>query len=120
MEVTAIDDPADFDWWKDHIIRSSPREILIGMRDERARRVAHALLVQTTVLPDVVEAAASDGSLRNRLRIYVKNLEFAIVDERYRDDVRRQVSRVVKSATETLDETDARSCAEAEVHRLIG
>jgi hypothetical protein len=119
VEIAAIDHPRDFDWWKDHIIRSSPREIMLGLRDGRARRVAHALLVQTTMLPDVVEAAETDGSLRDRLRIYVKNLEFTLVNERYQDDIRRGVARVVKGATETLSEAEARSRAAAEVEKLL-
>ena len=119
VEVTAIDHPRDFDWWKDHIIRSSPREIMLGLREARARQVAHALLVQTTVLPDVVEAAETDGSLRERLRIYVKNLEFAIVNERYQDDVRRGVSRVIKHATESLSDTQARDRAAAEIEKFL-
>ena len=119
VEVTAIDHPRDFDWWKDHIIRSSPREIMLGLRDARARRVAHALLVQTTMLPDVVEAAETDSSLRDRLRIYVKNLEFAIVNERYQDEVKRGVARVIKHATESLTEAEARNRASAEVEKLL-
>jgi hypothetical protein len=119
IEVMAIDRPRDFDWWKDHIIRSSPREIMIGLRDTRARQVAHALLVQTTMLPDVVEAADTDTALRDRLRIYVKNLEFAIVNERYQDDVRRGTARVIKRATESLTQSQARDRAAAEVQKLL-
>lgn len=119
VEVTAVEHPRDFDWWKDHIIRSSPREIMLGLRDARARKVAHALLVQTTMLPDVVEAAETDGSLRDRLRIYVKNLEFTLVNERYQDDVRRGVTRVIKHATESLTEAEARSRASAEIDKLL-
>jgi hypothetical protein len=119
IEVTAVERPRDFDWWKDHIIRSSPREIMLGLRDARARQVAHALLVQTTMLPDVVEAADTDGSLRDRLRIYVKNLEFEIVNERYQDDARRGVARVIKHATESLTEAEARSRATAEIEKLL-
>jgi hypothetical protein len=119
VEVTMVEHLRDFDWWKDHIIRSSPREIMLGLRDARARQVAHALLVQTTMLPDVVEAAETDGSLRDRLRIYVKNLEFALVNERYQDDVRRGVTRVIKHATESLTEAEARSRAAAEIEKLL-
>ena len=36
MEVATVEPPQSFDWWKDHIIRCSPRETLIGLRDERA------------------------------------------------------------------------------------
>jgi hypothetical protein len=75
--------------------------------------------VQTTVLPDVVEAAETDGSLRNRLRIYVKNLEFAIVNERYQDDARRGVTRVIKHATEALTPVQARDRAAAEIEKLL-
>jgi hypothetical protein len=119
IEIALVNNLRDFDWWKDHIIRSSPREILLGLRNARARRVAHALLVQTTMLPDVVESAETDSSLRDRLRIYVKNLEFGIIDERYHDDLRRGLVRVVKSAAETLSEADARNRAEVEVRRLL-
>ncbi|MCW2495259.1 hypothetical protein [Jatrophihabitans sp.] len=119
IELVAIERLPDFDWWKDHIIRSSSREIMLGLRNARARKVAHALLVQTTLLPDVVEAADNDSSLRDRLRIYVKNLEFGIVDDRYHDDLRRGVARPVKTATESLDESEARSRAEHEIEQLL-
>ena len=107
VELVVVAEDAEFDWWKDHIIRASEREILLGLRDERARKVAHALLVQTSILPDVVEAADSDGSLRDRLRIYVKNLEFDVVDARYRDDLRRGVTRMIKKGGLTLSHTEA-------------
>lgn len=116
IELVAV---AEFDWWKDHIIRSSEREILIGLRDDRARTVAHALLVQTSMLPDVVEAADSDGSLRDRLRIYVKNLEFEVVDARYRDDLRRGVTRIIKSGGMTLSHDEAVALAESEIDRYL-
>lgn len=119
VELVSIPRREDFDWWKDHIIRSSEREILIGLRDERARRTAHGLLVQTSLLPKVVEAADSDGPLRDRLRIYVKNLEFDVVDVRYHDDVRREISRVVKAGGRRLGENEARSLAESEVRALL-
>ncbi|GAA4743498.1 hypothetical protein GCM10023350_30260 [Nocardioides endophyticus] len=115
VELVAIGEPSDFDWWKDHVIRSSEREILIGLRDDRARRIAHALLVQTSMLPDVVEAADSDGSLRDRLRIYVKNLEFDVVEARYRDDLRRGVMRILKPGGRSLTVAESRELAEREI-----
>ncbi|MBK1787113.1 hypothetical protein [Prauserella cavernicola] len=119
VELVSIARREDFDWWKDHIIRASEREILIGLRDERARRTAHGLLVQTSLLPKVVEAADSDGSLRERLRIYVKNLEFDVVDVRYHDDVRRDISRIVKAGGRRLTEDEARALAETEIRSLL-
>ena len=120
VELAAIDSADDFDWWKDHIIRSSPQEVLLGLRDERARTVAHALLVSTSLLPEVVEAAHTDGALRDRLRIYVKNLEFDVIDARYRDDVRRGVTRVIKGGGLALSDTEARTAAENEIHSMLG
>lgn len=120
VELAAIDSADDFDWWKDHIIRSSPQEVLLGLRDERARTVAHALLVSTSLLPQVVEAAHTDGALRDRLRIYVKNLEFDVIDARYHDDVRRGVTRVIKGGGLSLSETDAHAAAENEIHSMLG
>lgn len=119
VELVSIPRREDFDWWKDHIIRASEREILIGLRDERARRTAHGLLVQTSLLPKVVEAANSDGPLRERLRIYVKNLEFDVVDVRYHDDLRRDASRTVKAGGLRLSEDDARALAETEIRALL-
>ncbi|ONH31663.1 hypothetical protein [Pseudofrankia asymbiotica] len=119
IELSAIDSERDFDWWKDHIIRSSQQEILLGLRDERARKVAHALLVSTSLLPEVVEAAHTDGALRDRLRIYVKNLEFDVIEARYRDDARRGVSRVIKTGGVALDATEARALAEREIHDML-
>lgn len=119
VELTAIQEEHDFDWWKDHIIRSSPSEVLLGLRDERARKVAHALLVTTSYLPEVVEAAHTDGALRDRLRIYVKNLEFDVIDARYRDDLRRGVSRLIKGGGVLLDDSEARALAEAEIEALL-
>lgn len=115
IELVAIDRPEDFDWWKDHVIRSSEREILIGLRDDQARQIAHALLVQTSMLPDVVEAADSDGSLRDRLRIYVKNLEFNVVDARYQDDLRRGVTRVLKAGGRAIPLDECLELAEQEL-----
>lgn len=119
LELSSVDDPRDFDWWKDHLVRTTPREIMLGLRDPKARKVAHALLVQTTSLPDVIQAADSDSSLRNRLRIYVKNLEFDIVSERYHDDQRRGTTRTIKAVTETFTLESARRLAEVEVERLL-
>lgn len=119
VELASIDSPGDFDWWKDHIIRSSPAEVLLGLRDERARKVAHALLVSTSLLPEVVEAAHTDGPLRDRLRIYVKNLEFDVIDARYADDVRRGVSRIIKPGGVMLAAADARALAEQEIQALL-
>jgi hypothetical protein len=119
MEVTAVDRPDDFDWWKDHIIRSSARETMLGLRDPEARKVAHGLLVQTSMLPDVIEAANTDNSLRDRLRLYVKNLEFELIHERYADDLRRGVSRAVKAAAEVVSPDCAQARAEAEIARLL-
>jgi hypothetical protein len=119
VELSAIDSDGQFDWWKDHVIRASEPEVLLGLRDERARTVAHALLVSTSQLPDVVEAAHTDGSLRDRLRIYVKNLEFEVIDARYRDDVRRGVCRVLKTGGVMLDESEARAIAEIEIQQAL-
>ncbi len=119
VELSAIDAEPEFDWWKDHVIRASEPEILLGLRDERARTVAHALLVSTSLLPEVVEAAHTDGALRDRLRIYVKNLEFDVIEARYRDDVRRGVSRVIKAGGLKLDESEARAIAESEIHGAL-
>ncbi|MCU1483036.1 MAG: hypothetical protein JWQ19_3822 [Subtercola sp.] len=115
VELAVIDDRKNFDWWKDHIIRASEREIVLGLRDERARTVAHALLVHTSMLPDLVNAADNDSALRDRLRIYVKNLEFEVVDARYRDDLRLGVARIVKEGGLALDAPSARRLAEAEI-----
>ncbi|MET7392023.1 hypothetical protein ABZS66_00790 [Dactylosporangium sp. NPDC005572] len=119
IELAVIDEQEHFDWWKDHIIRASPREILIGLRDERSRRTAHALLVETSMLPEVVEAADSDGSLRDRLRIYVKNLEFDVIDARYRDDIRRGVARVVKHGGQALPRDESLALATEEIRTFM-
>lgn len=119
IELVAIDSEKDFDWWKDHIIRSSEPEILLGLRDERARKVAHALLVSTSLLPEVVSAAQTDGGLRDRLRIYVKNLEYDVIDARYRDDLRRGVARLIKRGGVTLSDTEAGDVAAAEIDAML-
>jgi hypothetical protein len=119
IELVSISRAEDFDWWKDHIIRASKREILLGLRDERARRTAHGLLVQTNMLPHVVESAGSDAALRDRLRIYVKNLEFDTVEARYRDDLGRGVSRIVKAGGLRLTEDEALTLAHSEIRDLL-
>ncbi|MFJ9390857.1 hypothetical protein ACIRON_18670 [Nocardioides sp. NPDC101246] len=119
VELVAIDSEQEFDWWKDHIIRSSEQEILLGMRDERARKVAHSLLVSTSLLPEVVSAAHTDGALRDRLRIYVKNLEFDVIEARYRDDLRRGVARVIKSGGIAVSEAEAAKTATTEIQAML-
>ncbi|MBM9464096.1 hypothetical protein JL108_11605 [Aeromicrobium sp. YIM 150415] len=119
IELSAIDSAENFDWWKDHIIRSSQQEVLLGLRDERARKVAHALLVSTKLLPDVVETADTNGALRDRLRIYVKNLEFGVIDARYLDDIRRGVTRVIKRGGLPMSESEARAVAENEIQAML-
>ncbi|WP_216892325.1 hypothetical protein [Nocardia alni] len=119
VELVAIDAEEDFDWWKDHLIRASEREILIGLRDEDARRVSHALLVQTNMLPDVVAAADSDSALRDRLRIYVKNLEFEVIDARYTDDLRRGTARMLKAGGRSLTEEESYTIARSEIDSFL-
>lgn len=119
IELVAVDRREDFDWWKDHLIRSSEREVLIGLRDEDARRVSHALLVQTSMLPAVVEAADSDSSLRDRLRIYVKNLEFDVIEARYTDDLCRGTARLLKAGGLALSPEESRRLAEAEIDSYL-
>jgi len=119
VELVAIEKSDAFDWWKDHIIRASEREVLLGLHDPRVRELAHALLVQTSALPAVVEAADTDGSLRDRLRIYVKNLEFDVIDARYRDDLRRGDARIVKGGGIALSPNEARDVAEAEISACL-
>jgi hypothetical protein len=119
MEVTAVDAPDDFDWWKDHIIRASSHEVMLGLRGPQARKTAHSLLVPTSILPEVIDAAETDNSLRDRLRLYVKNLEFDLIHERYADDLGRGVSRAVKNAAETVSPASARARAEAEIAALL-
>jgi hypothetical protein len=118
VEMAAVESPAVFDWWKDHITRSSPRETVIGLRGERARSTAHALLVRARALPQIVESSEDPG-LRERLRVYVKNLNYDIIDERYRDDLSRGITRVVKAGSEVLTPDEALSRAEREVRRML-
>ncbi len=47
------------------------------------------------MLPEVIETGAQDAQLRERLRVYVRNLTFDIVDERYTDDLNRGVTRLI-------------------------
>jgi hypothetical protein len=119
VEMCCLEPPADFDWWKDHVIRSSADETVIGLRGERARSTAHALVVHTSVLPQVIEAGAEDASLRERLRLYVKNLDFALIDERYRDDLKRGATRLIKSASLELSADEADVLAAAEIDELL-
>ncbi|MGW4339825.1 hypothetical protein ACWEK5_44670 [Rhodococcus koreensis] len=119
VEMAAVNEPGNFDWWKSHIIRSSPRETLIGLRGERARAVAHGLLVRSSALPHVVGSGEANTELRERLRLYAKNLDFELIDERYSDDQARGVTRTIKSATEKLSVDEARQRAEDEIARLL-
>ncbi|TNC29218.1 hypothetical protein [Amycolatopsis alkalitolerans] len=119
VEVATVEPPNVFDWWKDHLIRCSPRETLIGLRGERARKVAHGLLVRATFLPQVLDSGDQDPELRERLRVYVKNLNYDITDERYRDDLTRGTTRLIKSATEDLSRDAALARAEAEVTAMM-
>jgi hypothetical protein len=118
-EVATVEPPHEFDWWKDHIIRCSPRETLIGLRGERARRIAHGLLVRLTILPQVLASGPEDPQQRERLRIYVKNLNYELIDERYQDDLARGVTRLVKSGAEELSRDAALARAQAEVHAML-
>ena len=119
VEVSTVVDSSGFDWWKAHLIRASPRETLIGLRGERARSVAHGLLVRSSALPQVLANGAEDGELRERLRLYAKNLDFELIDERYLDDRARGVTRTVKAATETLSADEAREVARAVVREML-
>ena len=119
VELVAVDELAEFDWWKDHIIRSSPREVVVGLRDTTARKTAHALLVDTSFLPRVLEAADGDGQLRERLRIYVKNLEFSVIDARYKDDLRRGAMRVLKQGGISLSEAESMELARSEIQSML-
>jgi excisionase family DNA binding protein len=118
VEMTAVESPAVFDWWKDHITRSSPRETVIGLRGEKARSTAHALLVRASALPQILESGAEDPELRERLRVYVKNLDYDIIDERYRDDLSRGITRIIKAGSEDLTPDQALIRAESEVRRM--
>ncbi|KAA1379922.1 hypothetical protein [Aeromicrobium fastidiosum] len=117
VELAVVEDDDAFDWWKDHIIRASEHEVLLGLHDPGLRGVAHSLLVQTSALPAVVEAA--DNALRDRLRIYVKNLEFDVIDARYRDDLRRGRARIIKAGGVALTIAEASALAEAEIEACL-
>jgi hypothetical protein len=119
VEMAAVEPPAAFDWWKDHITRSSPRETVIGLRGEKARSTAHALLVRASALPQVLESGDGDPELRERLRVYVKNLGYDIIDERYRDDLSRGITRIIKGGSEYLTPDEALGRAESEVRRML-
>jgi hypothetical protein len=118
-EVATVEPPHGFDWWKDHLIRCSPRETIIGLRGERARKVAHGLLVRASFLPQVLDSGEGNPELRERLRVYVKNLSYDITDERYRDDLERGVTRLIKSGAENLSRDAALARAEAEINAMI-
>jgi hypothetical protein len=117
-EIITVDTLGEFDWWKDHLIRSSQREVLIGLRDERARAVAHALLISTDYLPQVVDDSYGFGPLSDRMRIYVKNLEFDMIDARYRDDLKRGRTRMIKHGGQQITEDEARALATEEIRNL--
>lgn len=119
VEMSAVEPPATFDWWKDHIIRSSPRETLIGLRGEKARNIAHGLLVRASMLPQILESGAENPEMRERLRIYVKNLSYEITDERYRDDLKRGITRAIKTGAEELTADQAFQRAEEEVKNIM-
>ena len=119
MEVATVEPPQSFDWWKDRIIRCSPRETLIGLRDERARRIAHGLLVRLTILPQVLASGEVDPQLRERLRVYVKNLNYDLTEERYRDDLMRGVTRLIKAGGEVLSRDDALALAQTEIRAML-
>ncbi len=120
VEMGAVVESSGFDWWKSHIIRSSPRETLIGLRGERARSIAHGLLVRSSALPHVLGNGDEDTEVRERLRLYAKNLDFELIDERYLDDRDRGVTSIVKSAAETLTSAQARERARDVVDGLLG
>jgi excisionase family DNA binding protein len=120
VEMAAVESPAAFDWWKDHITRSSPRETVIGLRGEKARTTAHALLVRASALPQILDSGAGDPELRERLRVYIKNLNYDIIDERYRDDLGRGITRIIKAGAEYLSRDQALIRAEGELRRMTG
>ena len=119
VEICSVEPPADFDWWKDHIIRSSAEETVIGLRGERARSIAHALVVPASMLPQIIEAGAADPAQREPLRLYVKNLDYSLIDERYRDDLKRGAVRMIKDASTRLATDAAHDLAAREVRRLL-
>lgn len=50
-------------------------------------------------MPQVLESGG-DRELRERLRVYVKNLNCDIINERYRDDLGHGIGRIVKAGSE--------------------
>ena len=60
-----------------------------------------------------------NGLFAERLRVYVKNLSYDITDERYRDDLERGVTRLIKSGAENLSRDAALARAEAEINAMI-
>jgi hypothetical protein len=120
VEVATVEPPNAFDWWKNHLTRSSPREALVGLRGAKARSIAHAILVRSTMLPQVLELGAEDRELRERLRVYVKNLDYVITDERYKDDLARGVTRLIKPGGEALSRDASLARAESVVNDLLG
>jgi hypothetical protein len=119
VEVAVVEPPHTFDWWKDHVIRCSPRETIIGLRGERARRTAHGLLVRSAILPQVLASGDVDPQLRERLRVYVKNLNYDVTEERYRDDLSRGVIRLVKPGGEELSRDGALARAQEEIRGML-
>lgn len=120
VEMTTVEPPHAFDWWKDHLIRCSPRETIIGLRGEKARKIAHGLLVRATIIPQVLASGDENPELRERLRVYVRHLNFDITDERYRDDLDRGITRMVKPGGEDLGRDAALARAETEIRSLVG
>jgi hypothetical protein len=119
VEVTTVEPPHEFDWWKNHLIRCSPRETLIRSLDEKARKVAPALLVRSSLLPQILSSGHHDPALRERLRVYVKNLDYSFTDERYSDDLARGVTRLVKWGAEDISQDAALERAETEVRSMM-
>lgn len=119
VEMSTVVESSGFDWWKAHIIRASPRETLLGLRGERARSVAHGLLVRSSALPQVLTNGGEDGELRERMRLYAKNLDFELIDERYLDDSARGVTKTLKAASQTLTPEEAHQMAQKVVAGLL-
>lgn len=118
VDIVSIDKIDNFDWWKDHVIRASDREVVIGLRDARARVVAHAVRVRTSILPEVVAATPMEGMLRERVRIYVKNLDYSMIEERYLDDLRVGSGRLIHATTQKMSRLELEQAAEAEIARM--
>ena len=118
VEFAVVEAPGEFDWWKNHTIRAAASEIVLGLRGSLARNVCSALAVRTQVLPNVVEGE-TDDDLRERLRIYAKNLDFSVIDERYHHDLVRSNVRVVKSASSAFEPKEAREFAEGWIRMML-